>query len=341
MRDVSFLPSTSEPRISPPPQAAKRIHFSLNDAPQHKRPDLYREFFGRSFRLHVEPFGDVPFEADVTLQTLPDLHLFAGKVHGSHNRRTRKLMGDSVDELRLLVNLGGDYLITQGDRELVLADGEATLVSLADPCSFAHRPPGGVLALTLPKAPFAPLVAGVEDCLLRRIPRTAPALRLLVSYVDSARDEQTVAAPDLQHLIVTHIYDLIAVSVGATRDTAEMSQSRGLHAARWHAIKQDIGKTLDRHDLSLTTLAARHACAPRAIQRLFETEGTTFTDYVLAQRLARAYRRLSDPRHAGEKVSTVAYDAGFADLSYFNRTFRRCYGVSPSDVRAAKQRYDA
>jgi AraC-like DNA-binding protein len=337
---MTFRPAVSEAPIHPP-HAAKRIHFSLNDAPAHKRPDLYREFFGRSFRLDVEPFGDAPFEADVTLQALPGLHLFSGKVHGSHNRRTRKLMGDSIDELRLLVNLGGDYLITQGERELVLADGEATLVSLADLCGFAHRPPGGVLALTLPKAPFAPLVVGVEDRLLRRIPRTAPALRLLIGYVESAWDEQTIAAPELQHLIVAHVYDLIAVSLGATREAAETSQARGLQAARWHAIKQDIGKTLGRHDLSLTMLAARHACEPRALQRLFETEGTTFTDYVLAQRLARAHRRLSDPRHAGEKISTIAYDAGFADLSYFNRTFRRCYGVSPSDVRAARRRFDA
>jgi AraC-like DNA-binding protein len=337
---LTFPPATSQPLV-PPPHAARRIRFSLNDAPAHRRPDLYREYFGRSFRLDVEPLGDAPLEADVTLQALPGLHFFSGNVHGSHNRRTRKLLGDSVDELRLLVNLGGDYRITQGERELVLADGEATLVSLADLCGFAHRPPGGVLALTLPKAPFAPLVTGVEDCLLRRIPCTAPALRLLISYVDSAWDEQTISAPELQHLIVTHVYDLIAISVGATRETAETSQGRGLHAARWHAIKQDIGKILDRPDLSLTMLAARHACAPRAIQRLFETEGTTFTDYVLSQRLARAYRRLSDPRHAGEKISTVAYDAGFADLSYFNRAFRRCYGVSPSDIRAAKRHYDA
>jgi AraC-like DNA-binding protein len=69
----------------------------------------------------------------------------------------------------------------------------------------------------------------------------------------------------------------------------------------------------------------------------FEMEGTTFTDYVLAQHLARAHRRLTDPRRDGEKISTVAYDCGFGDVSYFNRVFRRQYGAAPSDIRAQVQ----
>jgi AraC-like DNA-binding protein len=90
--------------------------------------------------------------------------------------------------------------------------------------------------------------------------------------------------------------------------------------------------------LSVAEIAVRHRCTPRYVQLLFEQEGTTFSDYVLTQRLARAYRRLTDPRRAGEKISAIAYDVGFADLSYFNRTFRRRYGARPSEVRAENRR---
>lgn len=31
-------------------------------------------------------------------------------------------------------------------------------------------------------------------------------------------------------------------------------------------------------------------------------------------------------------ISAVAYDIGFSDLSYFSRTFRRRFGVTPTDV---------
>ena len=83
------------------------------------------------------------------------------------------------------------------------------------------------------------------------------------------------------------------------------------------------------------TIAARHRIKPRWIQRLFEREDMTFTEYVLAQRLARAHRLLADPRYAGQKISTIAFNVGFGDLSYFNRAFRRRYGAAPSELRAA------
>jgi AraC-like DNA-binding protein len=114
----------------------------------------------------------------------------------------------------------------------------------------------------------------------------------------------------------------------------ETARGGGLRAARLHAIKQDIARLLHRADLSVSALAARYRYTPRFVQRLFEMEGTTFTEYVLTQCLARAHRLLADPGRDCEKISTVAYDCGFGDVSYFNRMFRRSYGAAPSDVRA-------
>jgi transcriptional regulator GlxA family with amidase domain len=111
-----------------------------------------------------------------------------------------------------------------------------------------------------------------------------------------------------------------------------------LRAGRLDAIKQDIAASLDRADLSVAALADRHGCTPRCVQRLFEAEGTTFTEHVLALRLAGAHGLLLDARRQGEKICAVAYDCGFGDLSYFNRAFRRRYGATPSEVRAEARR---
>jgi transcriptional regulator GlxA family with amidase domain len=141
-------------------------------------------------------------------------------------------------------------------------------------------------------------------------------------------------------VLVSHFYDLIAVTVGATRDSTEEARGRGLRAARLHAIKQDVASNLGQPGVSVTEFAVRHGCTPRFIQRLFECEGTSFTDYVLMQRLACAHRILTDPRHHGEKISTIALDAGFGDISYFNRAFRQRYGDTPSGIRMLARRAD-
>jgi AraC-like DNA-binding protein len=320
------------PLPSPPPGP---VRLALPDWPERERPTVLREFFARlGFRYDIDPLPDVPFHVDLSLNMLPGLMIAAGKLHGSRNQRTRKHVEDGTNDAILMINLRGPHLIEQRNKELVLGDGEAAFVSAADPSSFTHKPPGNILALRFPKAPLAPLLRDPDNCYMRRIPGDSQALRFLTSYIAMAWNERTTASTELQHLMVTHVYDLMSVMVGATRDAEQAAQGGGLRAARLHTIKNDIAANLDRPDLSVTMLAERHGCTARLVQRLFEREGTTFTEYVLAQRLARAHRLLADPRRAGEKISAIALDAGFGDLSYFNRAFRRRYGETPSAMRS-------
>jgi AraC-like DNA-binding protein len=185
---------------------------------------------------------------------------------------------------------------------------------------------------------LAPLVVDLDAAVMRLIPRHTPALGLLAAYVSSIVEDPTVVAPELRRLAVTHVYDLAAMIVGATRDAAEIGEGRGVRAARLGAIKADIRSNLVDCELRLTGVAVRLGVTPRYIDKLFESEGTTYTEFVLGERLAHAHRTLTEPRFAGKTISSVAYDAGFGDLSYFNRVFRRRYGATPSEVRAAADR---
>jgi AraC-like DNA-binding protein len=144
--------------------------------------------------------------------------------------------------------------------------------------------------------------------------------------------------PHLRQLATTHLCDLLAVAVGGTRDAIEVAKHRGLRAARLNAVKADIVANLDRPSLSPGAVAARQGLSPRYLRRLFEHEDTSFSAFVLDQRLARAYRMLTDPRMADRAITVIAFAVGFGDLSYFNRTFRRRFGAPPSDVRERARR---
>lgn len=329
--DISHIPAL---RPGSPRPATGPVRFTLASLPERDRMPIYRDFFGRSVcRFEIDPLDGIAFDVDVMLHSLPGLQLFTGRVQGSRCGRTPALLADGTDGLALVVNLGGPYLASQGGQEFVLGDGEAVLLSEADPFFLSHHPPGGLLVLRVPRARLAPFVRDPEDRRMLRIPRASAPLQLLTSYVRIAWEERTIGSIELQHMAATHIHDLIALAIGASPDTAPVAQCRGLRAARLMAIKDDIAGTLSQCDLSLTSLASRHGLTPRLVQRLFETEGTSFTDYVLSERLARAHRLLGDRRRDGDKISTIAWDCGFGDLSYFNQAFRRRYGLTPSDVR--------
>ena len=85
------------------------------------------------------------------------------------------------------------------------------------------------------------------------------------------------------------------------------------------------------------TIAARQKVSPRYVQRLFDESGSTFTEYVMVQRLERAHRLLGDPRLSDRTMTAIAFAAGFSDLSHFQRRFRRRYGTPPSAFRAGMQ----
>ena len=140
------------------------------------------------------------------------------------------------------------------------------------------------------------LVDNLEAASTRLIPRGTEAVRLLTGYLMTLFGDPGIADASMCKLVVTHIYDLVAMAIGATREGQEVALGRGARAARLKAIKADFDRNL------------------------FDEDGTTFSAY------------------ASWTISAIAFEAGFGDLSHFNRSFRRRYGASPSEVRAEELR---
>lgn len=79
--------------------------------------------------------------------------------------------------------------------------------------------------------------------------------------------------------------------------------------------------------LGLDDLAAEARMSPYHFLRTFSAvAGMTPHQYVLKTRLGHAADRL---RRGDDKVCDIALDAGFNDLSTFNRRFRKLMGVTP------------
>jgi AraC-like DNA-binding protein len=262
----------------------------------------------------------------------PGLGVLAGSCSAVHLSHSKNLIVD--DDLSFMTGSMPNWAASQHGRNPVLGPGDGVLMNNAEVGSMLLPDTAAFITFKVPVKAIAPLVPDISALIARRVPHDSQPLRLLVRYLGALQEEGALQSAELQRLAVTHVYDLFALALGATREAAEIANGRGMRAARLRAIKTDLAASLGRPELSINTVAARHGITPRYVQKLFETEGTTFSEFLLGQRLALAYQILTDPRFADRTVGSIALEVGFNDLSYFHRTFRRRFGATPADVRA-------
>ena len=311
------------------------VQVSTDDIAPPRRLAVWREaLFQTEFNVDIEPISDTPFRAQAKVRTLSGLRLVTGRSSPAHYRRhSKRVIRDDV-----VLSFGNEAHVTArfNGREAIMETGDAFVLPCGDCASIQVSYGGPFTNVRLPRAALASNVTNLSDAYCRRISRDTPALVLLKRYLSLLNDEAAALVdPTLQHSAVTHVYDLLAKTLGATREVGALADRRGMRAARLAAIKDDIARHLTHARLSVHTVASSHKVSPRYVQRLFDESGSTFTEYVVAQRLERARRLLSDPRLSARTLTAIAFAAGFNDLSHFQRRFRSRYGAAPSELRAA------
>lgn len=302
------------------------------------RGDDVRALYERGVTwVSFKPMPGFPCGIDFTLRKFPDLGLLSGTVWGIRHEHARRDSGDGDDDFSFHMNIGGNSHVAGPGGESALRDGDAMLLSYSVSRTISRPEPVDHRVIRLPRALLSPLVRNIDDVVLLTIPRGTGMLSLLKGYADAVFHDPALAIPDMRRLVATHLCDLVAVTLGATREAAAMAEGRGVRAARLRAIKADIETHLTNADLSPDAVAKRQKISNSYIRKLFGDEGTSFSEYVVTRRLVRAHRMLTDQRWAGVGIASIAYDAGFGDLSHFNRAFKRCYGATPSEIRGAIQ----
>jgi len=313
------------------------VNFSTDHVPERERISYWREHYGKVIlRVDLEPARDMAFQAQMSSMTLPGLLLMEASASPMAVTRSSEYLADGNDDLIIAINRTGSAIVSSRGQQQILGPHDAILLSGAEAASFHRTTLGRSFTLRVPRAILESAVSSVDDRLMQPILQDSGALKLLEFYVGWILNAGASVHSQLLNLSVRHVHDLLTLAIGPTADFAETARTRGLRAARLKLAKSYIVAHSHRRDISVASVAASLNVTPRYVQRLFETAGTTFSEFLTGQRLAQAYRLLRDPNFARAAISTIAYDAGFGDLSYFNRKFRRLYGFTPRDVRGDK-----
>ena len=84
-------------------------------------------------------------------------------------------------------------------------------------------------------------------------------------------------------------------------------------------------------NITLAGLAELVNMSETGLSRLFRNlTGMSCIDYVIEYRLTKAMGQL---RTTDKPVIEIAYDTGFNNISYFNRTFKKHLHQTPSEFR--------
>jgi AraC-like DNA-binding protein len=309
--------------------------FSTDGLPEQDRFEVYRtEVARKHFHWDVTRRGQSDCRFAVRVQPLGPVQNATCEVTPvSFRRRVPELKG-GPDGFMFIVNRQGRLDVAQGERRADLKSGSATLIDHGRPAAIEVPEPGACWGLFLDRAALLPLIRQSETVIGQPIGAANQALRLLVDYLKAAEARGLISDPELARLMGMHVIDLIAAAVGVHKDAADTVANRGVRAGRLAAIRAQIAARACDPTLTSGTIAGQIGVSERYVRRILEETGETFSGHLLESRLQLAWRRLTDPRYASLRISEIAYETGFNDLSNFNRKFRRRFGETPSEVRA-------
>jgi AraC-like DNA-binding protein len=279
----------------------------------------------------LDPASDVPFTA-----AMNSIHVgttMLGRCDGTFTtvrRELRQVLATNDDRYCLVRNTGerASTVIHRG-REFTLQPGALALLKLDEPFFAAdgtsHK---RFTNVHLPMETLRAMVPGVEAMVGREL---APggALSLAMDYSDMLL-RHPEAVEEAGMLIANHLLDLAALGLGARGDLAGASQRGGLRAVRLKAVLTILEQRFAEPDFSAQKLAAAAGLSERYVNELLFEAGASFTTRLNELRMRKAAGLLA---RGERRVSDIAFECGFNDLSYFNRCFRRRFGLTPTAAR--------
>ncbi len=277
----------------------------------------------------LDPAPDVPFRA-----AMNSIHIgttMLGRCDGTFTtvRRERRQVLQTNDDRYCLARNTGDRAaqVVHRGREFTMRPGAMVLLKLdetffsADGASYKR-----FTNVHLPMAALRAVVAGVDDLVGREL-EPGGALSLAMDYSDLLL-RHPAAVDEAGMAIAQHLMDLASLGLGACGELALAAQRGGLRAVRLNAVLVILSRRFAEPDFSAHKLATAAGLSERYVNELLYETGAGFTMRLNELRLRKAAELLA--QRGERRISDIAFECGFNDLSYFNRCFRRRFGLTPS-----------
>ncbi len=256
-----------------------------------------------------------------------------GEMWSTGNRFVRssaKVASSGLDHYLVQLLTRGRSVVRSGAPELDWAVGSVRILDMSRPVE-THADAFGNITLILPRAGVETVLNTTADLHGLVLPPGSNGavvlggfLRTLAARADSLTQAEAKAFGRSAVSLVASCFEPSAA--GQTRSHSSAA------AATRPLVQRFIEARLGDSSLGTTTICEHFGLSRAALYRLFAPLGGVNV-YIRSRRLNRAYRDLLQSTEAQARVSTIATELGFRNLSSFSRDFRARFNVSPLEVR--------
>lgn len=237
------------------------------------------------------------------------------------------------DAFILAIQEEGVCTATYVGRELVTEPGDMVLLDAGRPWHVSSTRPIKAIAIKIPANDMLKIIRDPESACGIPLQANKPEVALASSLIRSIKNA-IEAAPDADWETYENVLlDIITSALHHLPETDRHVAKGGVQRREACAV---IEKNLGNPELNVSLIAEELGTSTRSIQRIFGDMGFTPRGYILERRIDAAAEQLKRPDCQHLSITDICYSMGFSDLSHFVRSFRRKFGVSPRDFRAAQ-----
>ena len=244
-------------------------------------------------------------------------------------RTAERIRQDGADTYNLNVLLRGSWTGDIDGREMTVGPGQVVGFDLARPFRVDNAP-GESVSLVIGRGALQDALRGEPD-MHGRVFDGAAGLLLSDHCLAMARHLPHATTADATPIVRATLAQLVA-GLSAPRSAsglAEVSHSR---------LRHDVRRFIDRHigtsDLGPDMICRSLGLSRTTLYAAFRSVGGVAT--LIQRRRLQAVRALLMHPDETRTIGDVSRSLGFAGPSHFSAAFKKEFGCSPSEVRAAQ-----
>ncbi len=308
-------------------------HFATSALPKAHQLEAWRAWYDTIFDVAPKQPSNDDFVATNSTWTVPGLTLSRVASPPNTVSRTKSVIRhNAVDHWVITVSKESVSDVTTRGVSFEAAAKTPFILSFADEIGIGRRQEDNRVQLLLPRDNFQAIAPVIDAS--RGMALNSAGGRMLADYILLLEQNIPSLEADAASRLSNAVQAMLLACLAPTSDR-QPAASDQIRLTLMERVRQAVRRNLRSPSLGPAKLCREAATSRSQLYRLLEDEGGV-ARYIQRRRLSESFSMLCDAQNS-LSIGAVADMLCFSDASSFARAFRREFGMSPTDVRAATQ----